>query len=38
MTPQEQLELEAAALRRLVSHLEIRKDVKNIDLMNLSGF
>ncbi|ATR84731.1 cell division protein DedD [Pseudomonas laurentiana] len=38
MTPQEQLELEAAAFRRLVEHLRKRTDVQNIDLMNLSGF
>ncbi|HCN45391.1 MAG TPA: DUF1244 domain-containing protein [Pseudomonas sp.] len=38
MTPQEQLELEAAAFRRLVDHLRNRTDVQNIDLMNLSGF
>ncbi|MFW3897758.1 DUF1244 domain-containing protein [Pseudomonas putida] len=38
MTPQEQLELEAAAFRRLVEHLRNRTDVQNIDLMNLSGF
>ena len=31
-------ELEAAAFRRLVSHLQERKDVQNIDLMNLAGF
>ena len=31
-------ELEAAAFRRLVQHLRARKDVQNIDLMNLSGF
>lgn len=31
-------ELEAAAFRRLVKHLDERKDVQNIDLMNLSGF
>ena len=31
-------ELEAAAFRRLVEHLQQRKDVQNIDLMNLSGF
>ncbi len=30
--------LEAAAFRRLVSHLDERKDVQNIDLMNLAGF
>lgn len=31
-------ELEAAAFRRLVSHLQERNDVQNIDLMNLAGF
>ena len=31
-------ELEAAAFRRLVSHLRTRTDVQNIDLMNLAGF
>ena len=31
-------ELEAAAFRRLVSHLRNRPDVQNIDLMNLGGF
>ena len=38
MTPQQQLELEAAAFRRLVEHLQKRTDVQNIDLMNLAGF
>ena len=33
-----QTELEAAAFRRLVKHLDERKDVQNIDLMNLAGF
>ena len=32
------IELEAAAFRRLVSHLRRRADVQNIDLMNLAGF
>ena len=31
-------ELEAAAFRRLVSHLQTRTDVQNIDMMNLAGF
>ncbi|SEP58510.1 hypothetical protein SAMN05216548_10114 [Faunimonas pinastri] len=31
-------ELEAAAFRRLVSHLRQRTEVQNIDLMNLAGF
>jgi len=33
-----QTELEAAAFRTLVAHLQKRTDVQNIDLMNLSGF
>jgi len=36
--PKTQLELEAAAFRRLVSHLRNRTDVQNIDMMNLAGF
>ena len=32
------VELEAAAFRRLVEHFDSRKDVQNIDLMNLAGF
>jgi hypothetical protein len=31
-------ELEAAAFRRLLSHLRNRADVQNIDMMNLAGF
>ena len=31
-------ELEAAAFRRLLRHLDENKDVQNIDLMNLAGF
>ena len=38
MTKQQQIEIEAAAFRGLVKHLQERKDVQNIDLMNLSGF
>ncbi len=38
MDPQTQTELEAAAFRKLVAHLRERKDVQNIDLMNLAGF
>jgi hypothetical protein len=33
-----QMELEAAAFRRLVEHLRERSDVQNIDLMELAGF
>jgi hypothetical protein len=38
MDKQTQTELEAAAFRRLVAHLQERTDVQNIDLMNLAGF
>ena len=31
-------QIEAATLRRLLNHLDERKDVQNIDLMNLAGF
>ena len=33
-----QTELEAAAFRRLLQHLDQRRDVQNIDLMILAGF
>jgi len=33
-----QIELEAAAFRRLVSHLQKETDVQNIDIMILAGF
>jgi hypothetical protein len=33
-----QVQLEAAAYRRLVEHLRARADVQNIDLMELAGF
>ena len=31
-------ELEAAAFRRLLAHLNARADVQNIEMMNLTGF
>tara|TARA_B100000029_G_scaffold481225_1_gene530088 strand:- start:887 stop:1138 length:252 start_codon:yes stop_codon:yes gene_type:complete len=31
-------ELQSAVLERLINHLRNRKDVQNIDLMNLAGF
>ena len=31
-------ELQSAAFERLIQHLRERKDVQNIDLMNLAGF
>ena len=30
--------IEAAVFRKLLNHLDSRKDVQNIDLMNLAGF
>ena len=38
MKTETRTEIEAAVFRKLVSHLDSRKDVQNIDLMNLSGF
>ena len=38
MDEKTKIELEAAAFRRLVSHLRERTDVQNIDLMTLAGF
>ena len=31
-------ELQSAAFERLIKHLRERKDVQNVDLMNLAGF
>jgi uncharacterized protein len=31
-------ELQSATFERLLSHLDQRKDVQNIDIMNLAGF
>jgi uncharacterized protein len=31
-------QIEAAVFRRLLQHLDERKDVQNVDLMNLAGF
>ncbi|MCY3877563.1 MAG: DUF1244 domain-containing protein [Rhodobacteraceae bacterium] len=38
MDQETQVELEAAAFRRLRKHLRERTDVQNIDMMNLAGF
>ena len=35
---QQENAIEAAVFRRLLEHLDERKDVQNIDLMNLAGF
>ncbi|MCI5044847.1 MAG: DUF1244 domain-containing protein [Aquisalinus sp.] len=38
LTPEQQDKLDAAAFRRLLTHLDQRKDVQNIDLMILADF
>ena len=38
LNPEQQTQLEAAVLQRLLAHLDTRNDVQNIDLMNLAGF
>lgn len=38
MTPEQQLQMEALAWRKLVSHFQKRTDVQNIDLMTQAGF
>ncbi len=38
MDEKTEIELQAAAYRRLRDHLRKRTDVQNIDLMNLGGF
>ncbi|MBT6096597.1 MAG: DUF1244 domain-containing protein [Rhodospirillaceae bacterium] len=38
MDDQTRIELEAAAFRGLVKHLQKRTDAQNIDIMNLAGF
>ena len=38
LDPTTQQRVEAAVFRRLLAHLDERKDVQNIELMNLAGF
>ena len=38
MNTETRTDIEAAVFRKLISHLDSRKDVQNLDLMNLSGF
>jgi hypothetical protein len=38
LTERDQVEIEAAVLRRLLQHFDERKDVQNIELMILAGF
>ena len=35
---EKKIEIEAAAFRKLVNHLQERHDVQNLDIMNLAGF
>jgi hypothetical protein len=38
MLDETRTQIEAAVFRQLLAHLDARKDVQNIDLMNLAGF
>ena len=38
MKTETRTEIEAAVFRKLLNHLDSRKDVQNLELMNLSGF
>ena len=38
MNENEKIEIQSATFERLLKHLDERKDVQNIDLMNLAGF
>lgn len=38
MKPDQETQLQAAAFRALIAHLQSRTDVQNIDMMNLTGF
>ena len=38
MTEDKKKELQSATFERLLQHLDERKDVQNIDIMNLAGF
>ena len=38
MNDEKKFELQSATFERLLQHLDERKDVQNIDIMNLAGF
>ena len=38
MDENKKIQIQSATLDRLINHLNKRKDVQNIDLMNLAGF
>ena len=38
MNEDKKIKLQSATFERLLKHLDERKDVKNVDIMNLAGF
>ena len=38
MNDEQKIKVESIVFKKLIKHLQIRTDVQNIDLMNLSGF
>ena len=38
MNDKQKIKVESIVFKKLIKHLQIRTDVQNIDLMNLSGF
>ena len=38
MSTESKTEIEAAVFRKILRHLDSRRDVQNIDIMNLAGF
>ncbi len=38
LSQEQRNKIEAATFRRLIAHLDSRRDVQNIDLMDLAGF
>ena len=38
MNDEQKIKVESIVFNKLIQHLQIRTDVQNIDLMNLSGF
>ena len=38
MNDEQKTKVESIVFKKLIEHLQIRTDVQNIDLMNLSGF
>ena len=38
MNDEQKIKVESIVFKKLIKHLQVRTDVQNIDLMNLSGF